>query len=260
MLPVLFPGTAFEVPTYFVLLLLAGLGAIICGIYKAKSYGLKPYRAVDIGFIGFVGGLLGGRLTHILIEAPSYYWESPVRVLYFWQGGFVLYGGLIGGFLAGLLAIKLFKEPIIEWMDALAVSILVGVAIGRMGCLAGGCCYGLPTESFIGLTFTHPFASAPLHQALYPTQLMEALFCGLLALVLWFMFPRLPQRGGIIFGIAAIGYAVFRFLIEFIRGDVERGVYASGRITTSQIISLVVIAAALIFLWRNRRPSSKASI
>jgi phosphatidylglycerol:prolipoprotein diacylglycerol transferase len=251
-LPVLFPGTAFEVPTYFVLLMLSALGAIICGIYKAKAYGLKSYRAVDIGFIGFVGGLVGGRLAHVLIEAPGYYWESPIRVFYFWQGGFVLYGGLIGGSLSGVLAIKLLKEPVIQWLDALAVAVLVGVAIGRMGCLAGGCCYGLPTDSFIGMTFNHPLAAAPLHQSVYPTQLMEAAFCGLVALILWFAFRKPPKWGGSAFAIAAISYAVFRFLIEFIRGDAERGVYASGMITTSQIISIIVVIAAFIFIGWTR--------
>jgi len=252
-LPLLFPGTPFEVPTYFVLLLLAALGAILAGIYKAKSFGLKAYRAVDIGFIGFVSGLVGGRLTHILVEAPAYYWEHPARVLYFWQGGFVLYGGLIGGVLGGCLAARFFKEPIVQWIDVAAIPLLVGISIGRVGCLAGGCCYGQPTDSFWGMVFTHPLSSAPLHQSLYPTQLFEIVFCASMALILWFWFPRPPRKQGTMFAIAALSYAIFRFLVEFIRGDQERGVYGSAAISTSQIISIVVVLGVLLFFWQSSR-------
>jgi phosphatidylglycerol:prolipoprotein diacylglycerol transferase len=102
------------------------------------------------------------------------------------------------------------------------------------------------------MTFNHPLAAAPLHQSVYPTQLMEAAFCGLVALILWFAFRKPPKWGGSAFAIAAISYAVFRFLIEFIRGDAERGVYASGMITTSQIISIIVVIAAFIFIGWTR--------
>lgn len=255
MLPILFPGTLFEVPTYFLILLLAALGAIISGIYRAKAYGLKAYRAVDIGFLGFVSGLIGGRLAHILIEAPAYYWEHPIRIFYFWQGGFVLYGGLILGFIGGCLAARLLKEPVIKWMDLAAVPILVGVGIGRIGCLAGGCCYGLPTDLFWGMIFTNPLSGAPLNQSLHPTQALEILFCGIAALVLWFAFSKPPKTGGLAFVSATVAYSIFRFFVEFLRGDQERGVYGAFGISSSQIISLVVIAVALVFLWTQIRQS-----
>lgn len=254
MRPFLFPETFLETPTYFVLYLFGFLGAILLMIHLTKRYELNPVRAIDLGLVSFLGGFFGSRLFHIVIEAPSYYLDHPIRIFYFWQGGFVLYGGLIVGVITGVAFLKYFKEDVWKWADLCAAPLLLGIGIGRMGCLAAGCCYGRPTDWWWGLVFSDPRSAAPLHRLLHPTQLLEALFCMLLAgAVVLFVRHPLKKPGGI-FLLSLSAYAVFRFFNEYLRGDFERGVYFGGQFSTSQLISLVsILGIWILILWRYLR-------
>lgn len=260
MLPILFPGTPFETPTYFLLYLFGFLGAILMGTRRAIQYGLSPVRAIDFGFFIFIFGVSGARLAHILIEAPRYYLESPVRVFYFWQGGFVLYGGIIAGFFGGVWVARRLKENVPLWADLVAPCLLLGIGIGRMGCLAAGCCYGRPTDSWWGMIFTNPQSGAPLHIALHPTQLLEALFGFVMSAVFWIVYRKPPTRPGEALVMAFMSYAIFRFVLEYFRGDAERGVYLREALSTSQIISIGIVVACLIWLciprFRTTKPTS----
>lgn len=247
MLPLLFPGTFFEIPTYFVLYLAAFLGAIMLATRIAHRHKLSPVRAVDFGLFTFLLGFSGARLFHILIEAPAYYWEKPIRIFYFWQGGYVLYGGILGALIGGYFVVKIFKEPFAKWADLAAAPLFLGIGIGRMGCLAAGCCYGNRTDWWWGMVFTNPQSGAPLHVALHPTQMLESLFgfvmCGLF---LW-VYSKPPKRAGEEMVMAILTYSVFRFSLEYLRGDLDRGVFLDHSFSTSQIIS--VILAAICLLW-----------
>jgi phosphatidylglycerol:prolipoprotein diacylglycerol transferase len=256
MLPLLFPGTAFETPTYFVLYLMAFLGAILLATRLAPRWGLSPVRAIDFGFWAFVFGFLGARLVHILVEAPSYYWNDPIRVFYFWQGGFVLYGGLIAAALGLWFIARWLKEPYLLWGDRLAPAIFLGIGIGRMGCLSAGCCHGGTTTAAWGIIFTHPQSGAPLHMALHPTQALESLFGFVMCGVFLWAYRRPPQRQGEALVMTALVYSVFRFTIEFLRGDFDRGVYSSVGLSTSQMISLGLGVISMIWLFLWRKPTS----
>ncbi len=247
MQPVLFSGTIFETPTYFALFLFAFLGIIILWTRRAKDWGLNPVRAVDFGFLAFVFGAIGARALHIVAEAPGYYWEHPIRVFYFWQGGFVFYGGFIVAMVGLIIVCLKLKEPLGIWANSSMSPLFFGFAIGRMGCLAAGCCYGHRTDWWWGMIFTNPRSGAPLGVPLHPTQLLESLFLFFMAAIFWFAYRRPPKRGGEALVMGILCYAVFRFFIEFLRGDDDRGVYFEGFLSTSQIISLIGVAGCLIW-------------
>ncbi len=254
MLPFLFPGTWAETPTYFALYLLGFLGGIILGTRIAIRYGLNPVRAVDIGIGSFVFGFAGARLFHILLEAPQYYIQHPIRVFYFWQGGFVLYGGLICGILGCCALIRYWKDSPGTWANVAAAPILLGIGIGRMGCLAAGCCHGATTDWWWGMVFTNPRSGAPLHIALHPTQALEALFAFTMAFVIYKVYPKPPQRAGEPLVMAMLSYSEFRFVIEYLRGDFDRGVYFENVLSTSQIIAVAAVIGCLIWLfWPHKK-------
>jgi phosphatidylglycerol:prolipoprotein diacylglycerol transferase len=255
--PFLFLNTPFEIPTYFALSLLAYLGAIVLGTKKAKRDGLSPVRAVDVGIVIFISGSAGARLLHVLAEAPAYYLQNPLRVFYFWQGGFVLYGGILFGILCTYLFLRFKKEPIGRWADVIAPCLLLGIGIGRAGCLSAGCCYGHPTDWFWGMVFTDSRSAAPLNVALHPTQALEMIFGLTAALAFWKIFPGPTKRPGIAFVAMIMTYSIFRFLIEFLRGDSERGVYLNSTISISQIISIGVILFCLGWLLYFREKSER---
>jgi phosphatidylglycerol:prolipoprotein diacylglycerol transferase len=130
----------------------------------------------------------------------------------------------------------------------------MGHAIGRLGCFAGGCCYGKPTDHWWGVTFTNPLANqlvgTPLGHALEPTQLFEsAVELGIFLLLTW-MFRR-KKFDGQVFGGYLFLYGVARFFLEFIRDDPGRGSVFGGVLSGTQLISIgLVLGGALIWYFR----------
>lgn len=249
MRPLLFAGTWYEIPVYFAIYMLAFLGAILLASHRAKRMQLSPVTAIDVGIIIFIGGFLGARLFHILIEYPQYYMANPLKILMFWQGGFVMYGGLIFGAISAYGFIKWKRESFREWSDLLAPSLLLGIGIGRMACLAAGCCYGKPTDWWWGIIFTDPHAAAPLHVPLHPTQMLESLFGFVLCGIFLLIWNRPRKYPGFAAPCAYLAYAGFRFVVEFLRDDPERGLWFNSRISTSQLIAIIsAVICGLIIL------------
>jgi phosphatidylglycerol:prolipoprotein diacylglycerol transferase len=121
--------------------------------------------------------------------------------------------------------------------------------IGRLGCLAAGCCYGLPTTKPWGITFTDAFAAfnvgTPLNKPLHPTQLYEA--GAELLILIWLLVTERKGRpfpGRTFWGYMLL-YAISRFIIEFYRGD-ERGIIMG--VSTSQFISLILAPLSVVML------------
>jgi len=254
--PLFFAGTWYEIPVYFAIYMLAFLGAILLASHRARRFNLSPVTAIDAGMISFLSGFLGARIFHILIEYPKYYFENPLKVLMFWPGGFVLYGGLVFGVIGVYSFLKSKAEFLRDWADLLAPSLLFGIGIGRMACLAAGCCYGKATNWWWGIIFTDQHAAAPLHISLHPTQLLEAVFGLLMAGVFILIWNKPKKYSGFALPIAFLAYAGFRFFIEFLRADPERGFWFGGAASTSQIIAMgsavICIAIILNFIWGYR--------
>jgi phosphatidylglycerol:prolipoprotein diacylglycerol transferase len=169
----------------------------------------------------------------------------------------VYYGGLL--LALGSAAWFIAKKHLPVWTvaDLAAPGIALGQAIGRLGCLSAGCCYGKPTHVPWGTTFTDPYAydnvGVPLNVPLHPTQIYESV--GTLALFLFLMW-RLSRKhiAGQILMEYLILYSVLRFVIEFFRGD-DRGFVLYGLLSTSQFIAiLIVLGSAAVYYFVIRRP------
>lgn len=202
--------------------------------------------------------LLGARLLYLLVSYDAARAWAELR-----QGDFscltadgqVFYGGLIGGILGALLGFRLVKErnyPI--YLYAIVPCIPLGQAIGRVGCLFGGCCYGFPYEGFGAVSL----AEAGVPGTVFPAQLVAAGADLLLFVALLYYAKRRPDAGFRLLYLYLAGYAVVRFGLEFLRGDLIRGV--AGGLSTSQWISLGMLALGVCMLvWeRRKRPAAGA--
>lgn len=167
-------------------------------------------------------------------------------------------GGLIGGaatfiavyFIFGKKAGENYKNEFRRIADCAACAIPAGHAVGRVGCLMDGCCYGRKTESFIGIHMQN------LGYKVVPTQLFEAIFLALLAAVLvYFLIKRsLPAMS-----VYLLSYGVWRFVIEFFRDD-YRGESLVPFLTPSQLIAiLMAICGAVLLVLRLKRARKKAA-
>lgn len=202
--------------------------------YKVKK--ISPDFLSNFLFYTILVGFLGGRIFYILLNF-SYYKDNLLDIFRIWEGGFVFYGGFILGLLFGVIYVILSKKELLDVMDVSSCGLYLGLSFGRLGCFFAGCCYGKPTESFLGVVFNHPESLAPLGIKVLPTQLFEAFYAFLIFILLHFLFVKgfLQKR---LFFLGGILYSLFRFINEFFRGD-DRGGLVYG-FSPSQIISMVV--------------------
>lgn len=166
--------------------------------------------------------------------------------LAFWQGGLTFYGGLLAAAPLGLWFARRKGLGVLRTGDLAAPALFLGLAIGRVGCFLNGCCYGAPTDGALGAAF--PGLAQPRH----PTQLYEsAIALALFALLTW--LARRPRGDGAILGWGLLIYASLRPILELWRDDPRGGL---GPLSTSQLLSLPLLAAGAWLVWRARRSAA----
>jgi len=241
MLPVLFSLGRLNIYTYGVLVAAGVLLGFVVFERESRRLGIDRQRVSDLSFWAALSGFLGARLTFVLLHFGEYRGD-PLRILKLWEGGLVLYGGLIPAVSVALLLMRHWDLPWRRVLDASSAGMALGFGLGRLGCFAAGCCYGRPTDLPWGVVFSDPRSLAPLGVRLHPTQLYEALFF-LLAFLLIRRF-RPEGRGFGFFGLL-LSYSIFRFLNEFLRGDPRRIILG---LSHNQWIMLGVLGFSLFML------------
>lgn len=229
--------------------LMIGIGVLCCilmGMKRAKKYGLSEDAVTDIAILGLIAGFLGAKLLYLIVEWKRFV-KDPLDVL--GSEGFVVYGGIIAGVLAAILYCKRKKLIFLEYFDLCAASISLAQGFGRLGCFLAGCCYGRETDLPIGVVFPEN-SLAPAGVKVLPTQLFSSAGNFLIMFILLWHYKHRKKVGDTGF-LYMLLYGVGRFCIEFLRND-SRGTV--GIFSTSQFISLFIIAAALLlFSWKSRR-------
>lgn len=262
MYPELFRIGDFPVTTYGIWLALGMLLGLFAASRLAARDGLSRDHIYDLGLWTLVGGLVGSKVLMFFVEE-----NVQVLTLDFLRSGGVFYGGLIGGFLAVVIIVRYYKLPFWKVADAFAPAVALGQAFGRQGCFAAGCCWGKPTDLPWGVHFSklgNEYTGVPIYGPeggdlhLHPTQLIES-FTMLAVFGLLFWLHRKKRFDGQILIAYGIIYSIFRFSIEFIRDDPRGdlfGLTTHSGLSTSQIVSLIVAAASVIFMiWRLKSVS-----
>jgi phosphatidylglycerol:prolipoprotein diacylglycerol transferase len=262
--PRLFDLGPLTVYSYGALLAAAYLLGLKLAMARAARRGLDGARILDLGIYIIVSALVGAKLMLLVVDF-GYFRENPRELLSLVRSGGVFYGGLILAVLVAFWYMRRAKLPVWTTCDVFAPGIALGHAVGRLGCLLAGCCYGRPTTMPWGITFTDPFAASnvgtPLGVPLHPTQIYEA---GAELLILGILL--LSERGGRgfagrTFWLYMLLYGVSRFVIEHFRGD-ERGL-VFGVLSTSQFISAVIVPLSvgmLVYLSRRTTPDPAAKV
>jgi phosphatidylglycerol---prolipoprotein diacylglyceryl transferase len=249
--PILFKVGSFTIYTYGFCI---ALGALLAFAYMywqgKKQYGITFDQSNNLFILLVVAAVIGGKLF-MIFEDPSLYLSQPKKLVS--GSGFVFYGSLLTCIPVMLWYFRKIKVPVLGMLDIMAAVTCIVHGFGRVGCFMAGCCYGLPTDSFLSVVFTDPVCQAePLHTALHPTQLYEAGFIFSLLIVLLLIKSR-KRFNGQLFLIYLMAYAIGRAVLEIFRGDIERGFLIKDIISNSQFISLCVISAALYFYIRLKR-------
>ena len=234
------------------------LGVVAAFYYsrnESRKLGVDQSKMIDLFIWVFIAAYVGGRFF-LFFERPEYYFGDPSNMLDISGSGFVFYGSLIFAIPVMILFFRYHKWPVPKMIDAMApVAVLVHL-FGRMGCFMAGCCHGVPTDSFLGVTFTHHASAAdPLGMSLHPTQLYSVFMLLMIFVVLRLVKSR-KRFEGQLFLLYIILYAAGRSIIEEFRGDEARGFVFEGFLSHSQLISLIAGLTALgiyLFLMKKSR-------
>lgn len=230
------------IPTYFIFLSLLSCGLIFYLRARALAQRFDVRIALNLGALVLISGFVGARLFHVFYEYPRYYINNPLAVFYYWQGGFVFYGGAIAALLMGAWYLKRQEQNFFSWLDFYTPVIAVGYGLGRISCFLAGCCYGRYCEMFAG---PHPVQ-------LYVTAWELATYLGLI-----FLERKSDVRThvGRLAGIYAITHGLGRIMMEFFRDD-DRGAMIAG-LSISTWISIIVIGLGICLI--RRKPLKQAS-
>ncbi len=232
---------------------------VACVLARKKGFEFFDFALVII--ITLVGALVGAKLLFLIVSWKSICdlfetyptWQAILSIV---QGGYVFYGGLIGGVLGLVITLKVKKAKFLDYANIFALVLPLGHAFGRVGCFFAGCCYGVEYEGFLSYTYSSALdISTPIGVPLLPIQLIEAVaLLVLFAVMLWVYLS--PKHQNKICYIYILGYSILRFVLEFFRGDVERGLLL--RLSTSQWVSVCIVLATGIYMVVDRVRKNKA--
>lgn len=247
-----------SLPTYGTLLAIAFLVGLWVVGRQARREGLDPVVLTDLAVWALIGGLVGARVLLVIVDWRHYSSNPRELTSLLWSGG-VFYGGLIGGFLVGAFYVIRHKLSIWRVADVVAPAVVLGQAVGRLGCLAAGCCFGKPTSVPWAVTFRDLESSrnlgTPVDIPLHPTQVYESLAAALIFAILIWMAGRKRFHGQVAAGYVFL-YSAARFGLEYFRGDAARGFPFGGPLSTSQwigIVLVVLMALCLPYLARTQK-------
>lgn len=227
---------------------------ILCAFATLFLYAKKKNvdaRFTDFIFYNGLASIIVGFGFATLFQAVYNYIENPKEGFHI-GSGMTFIGGLIGGVVCFMSVYIVFRKRyttcLHEVISILPCSILVAHAFGRIGCFFAGCCYGKETDSVLGVMFPN------LDVSVHPTQLYEAAFLFIMFAVCSYLVLKHNFKDNL--SLYLISYGIFRFLIEYLRGD-ERGKLI-GVISPSQFWSVVMVLAGLTMLFVMRYIYRKA--
>ena len=260
MYPFLFKIGSFGIETYSVITVFGYWIMVAFLVREARRLGLDPVGVKWIIAWATVGSLVGGRLLYVIVNF-QYIADDPVRAIQFWNGGLVSTGSLLGMHAAVVIYAARGRMPLGTVLDLAALAGAIALAIGRWGCFFAGCDYGKPAGDLPwGVVFRDADCLVPAAMrgtALHPTQVYMALANVVVFAVGYIAYRKLfKRRPGTVVGIVAVLYSVFRFVTELWRGDADRGLFFSDRLSTSQIVVIVWAVlglVAIIFAKRSEK-------
>lgn len=245
--PTLFQIGSFKIPSFGAMVMLGFILGLLVARHRAPRFGVTKEQITDVSLWVLIAGILGARLGFILQSIPHYA-QNPQDLLQFQFQGMTSFGGLVGGFLALWVGAKRIQKPLIDVLDLASPGLLVGHALGRVGCLLNGCCYGGVCDLPWGI---HVLGQVEPH---HPAQIYDALM-NLAGLALfWFVIDKRTLGRGQAVGFVFMAHGLSRFIYEFWRAGTTSTTIGSLPITEAHVAALVVFAIGLV-LWL-RRPAA----
>lgn len=164
------PGKGIPIRGYGFCLLIAIFAALSLVLYLSKRQNIAAEKMYSLCFWAVISGIIGARLFYVteywqemlrFDAAGKILWqESLVSAVNVTQGGLTVFGSILGGIIGTLIFMRRNKMPMLRTFDMMAPALMLGIAIGRIGCLLNGCCFGGITDLPWAIVFP---AGSPAH-------------------------------------------------------------------------------------------------
>lgn len=253
--------TVFGKPIYWYGVIIA-LGMIIALIYamkRSKQFGLKSDTLLDIFIWGIPSAIVFARLYYVLFyqdaSGVNPYFEEPIKMLYIWEGGLAIYGGVFGAVLAAFIYTRVTKKKLLPILDLVCLGLLIGQCIGRWGNFINREAYG----DFVSETYLLRMGLTVVNSTVYvhPTFLYESLWNLVGFIVLHFVSKKRKYDGQML--LMYLGwYGLGRLWIEGLRTDSL--FIGTTSIRVSQLIagiSFIFAVTVLAYIRFIAKPSSE---
>lgn len=272
--PILFEIGPFTVRTYGLLLAVSFIAGILLALRRSRARGLNQNQMINMSLLIMVAGIVGARIMYVIPHWNEFS-ANPLDIISPFQSsgsigltGLTMYGGFIAAILVSILYLRVNRLSIWKACDAFVPSIALGIGISRVGCYMNGCCFGLPTESALGVVFPAFSAAGSFYPDvhLHPAQLYNAVLgFGLFGLLMW--LDRKPKYDGFLFAVLLIAEPVTRFFVDLFRyyeSSMTLGSLGGMALSVNQGISIALCGIGFLLLgWvrnraRQRSPRSRS--
>lgn len=255
MCPVLFHIGSFPVRSFGLVLMVGFLVGIWMARRRASRFGLDGDKLWDLAILLIVFGVLGSRLAFI-VQEWEYFSQNRSEIFSLQFDGLTSFGGIILGLVVMAIWTRRTKTSFLSAMDVFAVPFLVASAIGRVGCLLNGCCYGGPTGLPWGVHFEH------VPGAHHPAQIYDSLMVLVgAAFISWSERRRLAAGASLVPGrsmsLMFLVYGLSRFIYEFWRAGQSSTYWGSLPITQAQAMAgFLAVLGLVLYVFLGRRHGS----
>lgn len=252
MYPIMFTVGHFEIRVWGVMLILGVLAGLWLGLRLARHSRFSQEMLIEYLIYGVAAGLVGARLWEVAFSWGNYS-AQPIHALMLWEGGLSIQGAVAANVIMAFWYFRRKRLPFAQFADIGAPGLILGQAIGRIGCFFNGDAYGTPTNAWYGViyrpgTMAHSvWGSTPL----VPAELFEAGLDMAILGVLLYLFPRKRFDGQVAL-VYFVLYSAARFALEFLRTDsLMLGGYKAAQLTSL----LTALMAGGLLAWNHFRNS-----
>jgi phosphatidylglycerol:prolipoprotein diacylglycerol transferase len=235
---------------YVVMIALAAVVVVGWVVYENRRHAQLSKKSILLGAaIALPSGIIFSKFLHV-IDQWSYYTQFPGRI--FTAEGLTIWGAVLGGILSLWVYSRVSRSFAFGALgDMLAPGILLGQAVGRVGCTFNGCCYGVESNSPLSVIYTSPNSYAPLGIPTLPITVFEIFYVLIAFGILLALRNRLKPQGSLFLVYLAL-YGAWRVGIDFLRSGTP---FLFG-LHEAQVIGLVVLVVSLGALVMRGRKSS----
>jgi phosphatidylglycerol:prolipoprotein diacylglycerol transferase len=218
------------------------------------AQGWKKEDLDDMLFYGMLGVVIGGRLGEVIFYQPGFFFANPLEILMVWHGGMSFHGGFLGVVIAMALWARRAQRNLLDVYDFIAPLVPLGYACGRLGNFINAELPGKLADPSLPWAMLWPGVQGPRH----PSPLYQALVDGVLVFIVLWIYARRPRPRLAVGAMYTLLYGCARCFTEYFRVPDYEVSFAGVTISSGQLLSLPMIAGALVMLaWAYSRQNAR---